>query len=57
MDYTKTEIIDYIEILLHCYNEELSSEPQKQTVLNDLKPSSFIYVLTCIEDYIKDHTN
>ena len=53
MDYSKNEIIDYIDILLHCCDEKLSSESQKQTVLSDLKPSSFIYVLTCIEEYIE----
>ncbi len=56
MDYTKNEIIEYIKCLLCCYNEALSSEAQKQTVLSDLKPSSFIYVLTCIENYINERT-
>ena len=53
MDYTKTEIIDYIDCLLSCCDETCSSESHKTTVLQNLKPSSYIYVLTCIKDYIE----
>ena len=48
----KEELLEYLEIILECIATN-SSEDEKYVVLDDLKPSSFKYVINEVIDFIE----
>ena len=48
----KEELLESLEILLECL-ATCSSEDEKYTVLDDLKPSSFEYIIKEVIDFIE----
>ena len=48
------ELYEMTEMLAKCVSDK-SSEHDKITVLKDIKPSSFAWVIKCILDYIDQH--
>lgn len=48
------ELYAMVELLAKQVSAE-SSEEKKVTILNDIKPSSFAWVIVCMLDYIEQH--
>lgn len=48
------ELYTMVELLAKQVSAE-SSEEKKVTILNDIKPSSFAWIIECTLDYIEQH--
>lgn len=48
------ELYEMTELLAKCVSDK-SSEADKITVLENIKPSSFAWVIECVLDYIEQH--
>lgn len=48
------ELYDSLECIAKCVSDK-SSEEQKITVLENLKPSSLAWILDCALDYVEQH--
>lgn len=49
----KDEILESLDILLTCVST-ISSEDEKYTVIDDIKPSSFDFIIKSVIGYIED---
>lgn len=48
------ELIESIELLCKCVSDK-SSEEQKTVIIEDMKPSSFSWIMECLYEYIEMH--
>ena len=48
------DLYESVQLLCKCVSDK-SSEKEKITVLEDLKPSSFAWIIECTLDYIEQH--
>lgn len=52
----KEELLESLDIVLSCV-ATISSEDEKYTVLDNLKPSSFDYIIKSVIGYIEGNKN